>query len=48
MDDLPLQVRFPRLFALELNQDVSIANKLRQASWRCSFRRAPMGGADSE
>ncbi|GKD19862.1 RNA-directed DNA polymerase, eukaryota [Tanacetum coccineum] len=43
----PLKFRFPRLFALETNKMVSVAERKRQGFSFASFRRHPRGGVES-
>ncbi|GKA10549.1 RNA-directed DNA polymerase, eukaryota [Tanacetum coccineum] len=43
--DMPLYAKFPRLFALDLNKDCSVADKLNN-SVELSFRRAVRGGIE--
>nr|GFA55626.1 RNA-directed DNA polymerase, eukaryota, reverse transcriptase zinc-binding domain protein [Tanacetum cinerariifolium] len=43
--DMPLYAKFPRLFALDLNKDCSVADKLNN-SVELSFRRTVRGGID--
>ena len=44
--DVPLYAKFPRLFALELNKVVSVADKL-NGSLADSFRKDVRGGCES-
>ncbi|GKC10333.1 RNA-directed DNA polymerase, eukaryota [Tanacetum coccineum] len=43
--DMPLYAKFPRLFALDLNKDCSVADKLNNYV-KLSFRRAVRGGIE--
>ncbi|GKG29841.1 hypothetical protein Tco_0419739, partial [Tanacetum coccineum] len=43
--DVPLRVKFPRLFALDLNKEASVAVKL-SAPIDISFRRNARGGIE--
>ncbi|GJU65475.1 hypothetical protein Tco_1247310 [Tanacetum coccineum] len=44
--DAPLCVQFPRLFALELDKEIVVANKMRASSVSASFRRDVRDGAE--
>nr|GEW79163.1 RNA-directed DNA polymerase, eukaryota [Tanacetum cinerariifolium] len=44
--EVALKMVFPRLYALELCKDISVADKLRHATLDFSFRRHPRGGAE--
>nr|GEY02207.1 hypothetical protein [Tanacetum cinerariifolium] len=44
--DLPLNIRFPRLFALELDKDISVATKWSAPSFDASFRRQVRDGVE--
>nr|GEU45968.1 RNA-directed DNA polymerase, eukaryota [Tanacetum cinerariifolium] len=44
--DLPLNVRFPQLFALELDKDISVAAKWSAPSFDASFRRQVRDGVE--
>nr|GFA79244.1 RNA-directed DNA polymerase, eukaryota, reverse transcriptase zinc-binding domain protein [Tanacetum cinerariifolium] len=44
--DLTLNVRFPRLFALELDKDISVAAKWSAPSFDASFRRQVRDGVE--
>ena len=48
LNDVPFKILFPRLFLLELNPHVTVANKLNEPSLVSSFRRAPRGGLEEE
>nr|GEW05057.1 RNA-directed DNA polymerase, eukaryota [Tanacetum cinerariifolium] len=48
LDDRPLKLCFPRLFALECDKNVSVSNKIRDPSLFSSFRRDPRGGTEEE
>ncbi|GKC94156.1 RNA-directed DNA polymerase, eukaryota [Tanacetum coccineum] len=45
IDDLALHIKFPRLFALELDKDISVAEKMNSQVTQ-SFRREPRGGIE--
>ncbi|GKC65636.1 hypothetical protein Tco_1098234 [Tanacetum coccineum] len=40
--------KFPRLFALELRKDISVAEKMSHSFLAFSFRRLPRGGVEEE
>ncbi|GJX11796.1 hypothetical protein Tco_0201655 [Tanacetum coccineum] len=44
--DAPLCVQFPRLFALELDKEIVVANKMGASSVSASFRRDVRDGAE--
>ncbi|GJU97812.1 hypothetical protein Tco_1327083 [Tanacetum coccineum] len=46
LGDSSLKTKFPRLFALELCKDISVAEKMAHSSLILSFRRLPRGGAE--
>nr|GEW82556.1 hypothetical protein [Tanacetum cinerariifolium] len=46
--DQPLKSKFLRLYALEMEKDVSVANKIKQGMDSSSFRCHPRGGPKSE
>ncbi|GJS33077.1 RNA-directed DNA polymerase, eukaryota [Tanacetum coccineum] len=46
--DAPLCVQFPRLFALELDKEIVVANKMRASSVSASFRRDVRDGAERQ
>ncbi|GKC74166.1 RNA-directed DNA polymerase, eukaryota, reverse transcriptase zinc-binding domain protein [Tanacetum coccineum] len=46
--DCPLKDQYPRLYNLEVNKNVSVANKIGSNNFCDSFRRLPRGGAESE
>ncbi|GKD50301.1 hypothetical protein Tco_1279277 [Tanacetum coccineum] len=46
--DAPLCVQFPRLFALELDKEIVVANKMGASSVSASFRRDVRDGADRQ
>ncbi|GJX62020.1 RNA-directed DNA polymerase, eukaryota [Tanacetum coccineum] len=48
ISDLPLCVRFPRLFALEEDKEVSVASKLGSSSVDSSFRRLIRDGIERQ
>ncbi|GJU19186.1 hypothetical protein Tco_1152528 [Tanacetum coccineum] len=48
ISDVPLRDRFPRLFALELDKEVSVADKLGALSVAGSFRRDVRDGAERQ
>ncbi|GKC70999.1 hypothetical protein Tco_1116882 [Tanacetum coccineum] len=48
INDSPLKILYPRLFLLELNKQVTVADKLREPSLTSTFRRAPRGGLEEE
>ncbi|GJZ36263.1 RNA-directed DNA polymerase, eukaryota [Tanacetum coccineum] len=45
--DQPLKMRFPRVFTVELNRNISVAQKKEQRSNATSFRRAPRSGIEA-
>lgn len=45
--DQTLKIRFPRLFALETNKLITVAERKRQGIDLASFRRHPRGGVES-
>ncbi|GKB12300.1 hypothetical protein Tco_0846223 [Tanacetum coccineum] len=46
--DAPLCVQFPRLFALELDKEIVVANKMGASSVSSSFRRDCVNGAERQ
>ncbi|GJY05619.1 RNA-directed DNA polymerase, eukaryota [Tanacetum coccineum] len=48
LGDSPLNKRFPRLFFLEVDKNISVATKLRDSSLTESFRRPPRSGIEEE
>ncbi|GJT21453.1 RNA-directed DNA polymerase, eukaryota [Tanacetum coccineum] len=46
--DAPLCVQFPRLFALELDKEIVVANKMGDSSVSASFRRDVRDGAERQ
>ncbi|GJZ47587.1 RNA-directed DNA polymerase, eukaryota [Tanacetum coccineum] len=48
ISDQPLYVLFPRLFALELDKDISVTLKLESTSLEASFRRPVRDGAERQ
>nr|GEV18059.1 RNA-directed DNA polymerase, eukaryota [Tanacetum cinerariifolium] len=48
LEDTALKYRYLRLFALEMNKQISVADKLAQEGLGSSFRRAPRGGLESQ
>ncbi|GKB04786.1 hypothetical protein Tco_0832981 [Tanacetum coccineum] len=48
INDSPLKILYPRLFLLELNKQVTVADKLREPFLTSTFRRAPRGGLEEE
>ncbi|GJY64667.1 RNA-directed DNA polymerase, eukaryota, reverse transcriptase zinc-binding domain protein [Tanacetum coccineum] len=48
LGEVALKTAYPRLFALELRKDISMAEKLGHSSLDFSFRRLPRGGIESE
>ncbi|GJZ68542.1 RNA-directed DNA polymerase, eukaryota, partial [Tanacetum coccineum] len=48
LGDSPLNKRFPRLFFLEVDKNISVAEKLRDLSLTESFRRPPRSGIEEE
>nr|GEW94802.1 RNA-directed DNA polymerase, eukaryota [Tanacetum cinerariifolium] len=48
LDDHPLKLSFPRLYALECDKEVSVAAKLIDSSLTGSFRRNPKGRIEEE
>ncbi|PWA78971.1 RNA-directed DNA polymerase, eukaryota, Reverse transcriptase zinc-binding domain protein [Artemisia annua] len=47
LGDHPLKMCFPRVFALELNKNISVAHKKEQGTTVISFRRAPRSGIEA-
>nr|GEW28263.1 RNA-directed DNA polymerase, eukaryota, reverse transcriptase zinc-binding domain protein [Tanacetum cinerariifolium] len=47
LEGTTLKYRYLRLFALEMNKQISVADKLAQEGLGSSFRRAPRGGLES-
>ncbi|GJR52254.1 hypothetical protein Tco_1402775 [Tanacetum coccineum] len=47
IEDMALRFRFPRLFALEVDKGISVAEKL-NSSVTLSFRREPRGGIETQ
>ncbi|GKA65038.1 RNA-directed DNA polymerase, eukaryota, reverse transcriptase zinc-binding domain protein [Tanacetum coccineum] len=45
--DHPLKMRFPRVFSLDLNRNISVAQKKEQRSSMISFLRAPRSGIEA-
>ncbi|GKB43988.1 RNA-directed DNA polymerase, eukaryota, reverse transcriptase zinc-binding domain protein [Tanacetum coccineum] len=43
-----LKMKYPRLYALELYKDISMADKMRHPNLYLSFRRQPRGGIEQE
>ena len=43
-----LKMRFPRIYALELCKDITVASKIIQPSLDFTFRRSPRGGVEQE
>ncbi|GJZ56572.1 hypothetical protein Tco_0611765 [Tanacetum coccineum] len=48
LDDHPLKLSFPRLYALECDKEVSVAAKLIDSSLTGSYRRNPRGGIEED
>ncbi|GJU19992.1 RNA-directed DNA polymerase, eukaryota [Tanacetum coccineum] len=48
IDNIPLKVKFQRLYALEDCKCISVAEKLGHSSLHLSFRRPPRGGVEQE
>ncbi|GJX88422.1 hypothetical protein Tco_0340436 [Tanacetum coccineum] len=48
LGDLALKAQYPRLYALELHKDISVAEKKIDYSLALSFRRPPRGWAEKE
>ncbi|GKC11654.1 RNA-directed DNA polymerase, eukaryota, reverse transcriptase zinc-binding domain protein [Tanacetum coccineum] len=48
IDNIPLKVKFQRLYALEDCKCISVAEKLGHSSLHLSFRRLPRGGVEQE
>ncbi|GKB65591.1 hypothetical protein Tco_0921777 [Tanacetum coccineum] len=48
MDGSALKHRYPRLYALEMFKQISVAEKINHNSLVWSFRRAPRGGVEEE
>ncbi|GJS64789.1 RNA-directed DNA polymerase, eukaryota, reverse transcriptase zinc-binding domain protein [Tanacetum coccineum] len=46
--DCPLKDQYPRLYNLEVNKNVSVANKIGSNNFCDSFRRLSRGGTESE
>ncbi|GJW43788.1 hypothetical protein Tco_0072587 [Tanacetum coccineum] len=46
--EVPLKLTHPRLFSLELDKNISIADKMRDTSLISSFRRMPRGGIEED
>ncbi|GJT89695.1 hypothetical protein Tco_1078540 [Tanacetum coccineum] len=46
--EVPLKLTYPRLFSLELDKNISIADKMRDTSLISSFRRMPRGGIEED
>ncbi|GKA46649.1 hypothetical protein Tco_0739532 [Tanacetum coccineum] len=46
--EVPLKLTYPRLFLLELDKNISIADNLRDTSLISSFRRMPRGGIEED
>ena len=46
MFEVPLSIRFPRLFALENSKDISVADKWNASDLKASFRRDVRNGAE--
>ncbi|GKC41133.1 RNA-directed DNA polymerase, eukaryota, reverse transcriptase zinc-binding domain protein [Tanacetum coccineum] len=44
----PLNIIFPRVYALENRKDITVAEKLNDADLCTSFRRAPRGGVEED
>ncbi|GJR28708.1 retrotransposon protein, putative, ty1-copia subclass [Tanacetum coccineum] len=45
-DGMPLKSRFPRVYALEMCKDITVASKVSLHSFVSSFRRSPRGGVE--
>ncbi|GJX47643.1 RNA-directed DNA polymerase, eukaryota, reverse transcriptase zinc-binding domain protein [Tanacetum coccineum] len=48
LGDLALKAQYPRVYAMELHKDISVAEKKRDSSLALSFLRPPRGGAKEE
>ncbi|GJV84912.1 RNA-directed DNA polymerase, eukaryota, reverse transcriptase zinc-binding domain protein [Tanacetum coccineum] len=48
LKEVPLKLTYPRLFSLELDKNISIADKMRDTSLISSFRRVPRGGIEED
>nr|GEY00804.1 RNA-directed DNA polymerase, eukaryota [Tanacetum cinerariifolium] len=48
LGEAALKTIYPRLYALELRKDISVAGKMEHSSFSFSFRRLPRGGIESE
>ncbi|GJT11875.1 RNA-directed DNA polymerase, eukaryota [Tanacetum coccineum] len=48
LSEVPLKLTYPRLFSLELDKNISIADKMRDTSLISSFRRVPRGGIEED
>ncbi|GJY73740.1 hypothetical protein Tco_0478171 [Tanacetum coccineum] len=48
LKEVPLKLTYPRLFSLELDKNISIADKTRDTSLISSFRRVPRGGIEED
>nr|GEZ79698.1 RNA-directed DNA polymerase, eukaryota, reverse transcriptase zinc-binding domain protein [Tanacetum cinerariifolium] len=44
--DTPLKLRYPRLYALEINKEINVVCKMSHGSPSCSFRRKPRSGVE--
>ncbi|GJS52110.1 hypothetical protein Tco_0625472 [Tanacetum coccineum] len=47
-NDIALKVQFPRVYALESQKDISVADKKKDTTLALSFRRSPRRGAEDE
>nr|GEY05533.1 RNA-directed DNA polymerase, eukaryota, reverse transcriptase zinc-binding domain protein [Tanacetum cinerariifolium] len=45
--ELPFKFTYPRLYALEVDKNISVADKLTQATWDGTFRREPRSGIEA-
>ncbi|GJU33182.1 hypothetical protein Tco_1176771 [Tanacetum coccineum] len=48
LSDVVLKVTFPRIYALELEKNVNVANKKKDSTLMFSFLRSPIGGVEEE
>nr|GEU77674.1 RNA-directed DNA polymerase, eukaryota [Tanacetum cinerariifolium] len=48
INDTPLNITFPRLYALENMKNITVAEKLNDAALITSFRRVPRGGVEDD
>nr|GEU60022.1 RNA-directed DNA polymerase, eukaryota [Tanacetum cinerariifolium] len=48
INDTPLNITFPQLYALENRKNITVAEKLNDAALITSFRRVPRGGVEDD